>query len=140
MIRVTTASELSQQRNDAITYFTCSSISWHWELFFENHSRERFPPIAASMFEICKSVIEIFWDKDFVVRNTVKNGQSWCSAIICRKRSAFATQFHLIVVSIFLKTRVKDKEIAPADCQKVGFDLQVSRRSCQRFFEHFGLL
>ena len=22
--------------------------------------------------EICKSVIEIFWDKDFVVRNTVK--------------------------------------------------------------------
>ena len=60
------------------------------------------------MFEICKSVIEIFWDKDFVVRNTVKNGQSWCSAVICRKRSAFDMQFHLIVVSIFLKTCVKD--------------------------------
>ena len=38
-----------------------------------------------------------------MVRNTVKNGQSWCSAVICRKRSAFDMQFHLIVVSIFLK-------------------------------------
>ena len=35
-----------------------------------------------------------------MVRNTVKNGQSWCSAVICRKRSAFDMQFHLIVVSI----------------------------------------
>ena len=43
-----------------------------------------------------------------MVRNTVKNGQSWCSAVICRKRSAFDMQFHLIVVSIFLKTCVKD--------------------------------
>ena len=50
MIRVATTSELSQQRNDAITYFTCSSISRHWELFFQNRSRELFPPIAASMF------------------------------------------------------------------------------------------
>ena len=44
-----------------------------------------------------------------MVRNTVKNGQSWCSAVICRKRSAFDMQFHLIVVSIFLKTCVKDQ-------------------------------
>ena len=48
MIRVTMTSELSQQRNDAITYFTCSSISRHWELFFQNRSREPLPPIAAS--------------------------------------------------------------------------------------------
>ena len=54
------------------------------------------------------SVIEIFWDKGFVVRNTVKNEQSLCSAVICRKRSAFDMQFHLIVVSLFLKTCVKD--------------------------------
>ena len=52
--------------------------------------------------------IYLFWDKDFVVINTVKNGQSWCSAVICRKRSAFDMQFHLIAVSIFLKTCVKD--------------------------------
>ena len=39
-----------------------------------------------------------------MVRNTVKNGQSLCSAVICRKGSAFDMQFHLIVVSIFLKT------------------------------------
>ena len=40
----------SNVRNDAIPYFTCSGISRHWELFFENHSRELFRPIAASMF------------------------------------------------------------------------------------------
>ena len=79
-------------------------------IFFENHSRELFPPIAASRFvKFCKSVIEIFWDKDFVVRNTVKNGQSWCSAVICRKRNAFDMQFHVIVVSVFLETCVKDQ-------------------------------
>ena len=50
MIRVAMTSELSQQRNDAITYFTCSNISRHWELFFQNRPRELFPPIAASMF------------------------------------------------------------------------------------------
>ena len=32
MIRVAMTSELSEQRNDAITYFTCSMISQHWEL------------------------------------------------------------------------------------------------------------
>ena len=38
-----------------------------------------------------------------------KNRQSWRSAVICRKRSAFDMPFNLIVVSIFLKTRVKDQ-------------------------------
>ena len=64
------------QRNDAITYFTCSSISRHWEMFFQNRSRELFPLIAASMFVKFKSVIEIFQDEDFMARNTVKKGQS----------------------------------------------------------------
>ena len=35
-------------------------------------SRELLLPIAASMFVKFKSVIEIFWDEDFMVRNTVK--------------------------------------------------------------------
>ena len=52
--------------------------------------------------------IEIFWDEVFMVRNTVKNGQYCCLAVICRKWSAFDMQFHLIVVSIFLKMCVKD--------------------------------
>ena len=43
-------SELLKQRNDAITYFTCSNISRHWELFFQNRLLELFSPIAASMF------------------------------------------------------------------------------------------
>ena len=39
---------------------------------------------------------------------TLKTGQYRCSAVICRKRKAFEMQFHLIVVSVVLKTRVKD--------------------------------
>ena len=79
MIRVAMTSELSQQRNDAIIYFTCSIISRHWKLFFQNHLWELFPPMVASMFmkfkrnNLCKSVIEIFWDEVFMVRNTVKD-------------------------------------------------------------------
>ena len=38
----------------------------------------------------------------------VKTGQSRRSAVICRKQSAFEMQFHLIVVSTFLKACVKD--------------------------------
>ena len=57
--------ELSWQGNDNITCFTCSSISWDGELFFENCSRELFPLIVALMFgkckQVCKSVIEMFW-------------------------------------------------------------------------------
>ena len=34
--------------------------------------------------------------------------QSWCLAVICTKRRAFEIHFQLIVVSIFLKTCVKD--------------------------------
>ena len=33
LLWVSMTSQLSQQLNDAITYFTCSSISRHWELF-----------------------------------------------------------------------------------------------------------
>ena len=50
MIRVAMTSELSWQRNDAITYFTCSSISRHWELFFQNRLVELFPTIVTLMF------------------------------------------------------------------------------------------
>ena len=63
MIRVAMTSELSQQRNDAITYFTCSIISRHWELFFQN----------------------LLLEEVLMVRNTVKNGQSSCSTVICTK-------------------------------------------------------
>ena len=48
MIRVTMTSQLSQQRNDALTYYTCSNFS-HWELFLQNSSQELFPPIASRL-------------------------------------------------------------------------------------------
>ena len=66
------------------------------------------PRCSWSLSGICKNVIEIFWDEVFIVRNTVKNGQSWCSTVICRKPGAFDMQFHLTVDLIFLKTCVKD--------------------------------
>ena len=81
----------------------CSSKIVHGSFFL------RQPPRCHEVLsEICKTVIVIFWDKVFMVRNTVKNGQSWCLAVVSRKRSAFDMQIHLIVVSIFLKTCVKD--------------------------------
>ena len=43
MVSVTMTSELLQQQNDTITYFTCSPISRHWS------SQEFFRPIVASM-------------------------------------------------------------------------------------------
>ena len=46
--------------------------------------------------------------KFLMCKNTVKTEQSWSSAVICRKRGPFETQFHLIVASNFLKTCVKD--------------------------------
>ena len=45
-----------------------------------------------------------------MVRNTVKNRQSWCSAVICWKRGAFDMKFHLMVVSIFLETPIGRKK------------------------------
>ena len=81
----------------------CSSKIVYWSFF-----PQQPPRCSWSLSEICKSVIEIFWNEVFMVRNTVKNWQSWCSTVICIKRSAFDLQFHLKVVSIFLKTWVKD--------------------------------
>ena len=52
---------------------------------------------------ICESVIELFWGEVLMVRNTVKNGKSWCLAGICMKQSAFDMQFHIKVVSIVLE-------------------------------------
>ena len=83
---------------------TCSSKIVHESFFLQ------YDWCSSSLSEICKSVIEIFWDVVFMVSNTctVTKEKSWCLAVICRKRSAFDVQFHLIVVSIFLKTCVKD--------------------------------
>ena len=71
-----------------------------------------FSPMAASMFvNFKRTLFECYrdvWGWSFMVRNTVKNGKSWYSAVICRKRGAFEMQFRPIVVSIFFKTCVKD--------------------------------
>ena len=74
-----------------------------WNFFLQSPPRCSWP-----LKEICKSVNEIFWNEVFMDIITVKTGQSWCVAVICRKRSAFEMQFHLIIVSIVLKTSVKD--------------------------------
>ena len=87
-----------------------------------------FSNTVASMFvkfkQNLKSVIEIFCNEVFIIRNTVRKGKSWFLAVICRKRSAFDLQFHLIVVLIFLKTCVKDRGDSSAWLleSKEGFD------------------
>ena len=74
-----------------------SISSRYWELFFQNRSRELFLSITASMFvEFKQNLWERYrdiLDGVFMVRNTVKTGQSWCSAVIRGKRSAFEMQF-----------------------------------------------
>ena len=53
MIHVLLTSELPWQRNDAIKFFTCLSISWYQgryqEIFSRNRLRERVPPLVASI-------------------------------------------------------------------------------------------
>ena len=73
----------------------------HCLLYFRNDSRHRnltklfigafFSNTVASMFmkfkQNLKSVIEIFWNEVFIIRNTVRKGKSWFLAVICRKRT-----------------------------------------------------
>ena len=77
-------------------------ISRHRELLFQNRSRELFPPIAAPMIvKFKRNLYERYrdiLDQVFMVRKTVKTGQSWCWAVTCRNRSAFEMLFHLILV------------------------------------------
>ena len=49
----------------------------------------------------------------------LKTGQSWCSAVMWRNWSAFEMQFHPIVVSIFLKTCVKNRGESFTDCHNL---------------------
>ena len=70
----------------------------------------QYPPRCSwSLREICKILIEVFWDEVFMVTNTLRTGQSWCPAAICRK-CALEMQFYVVLVSIFLKTCVKNHE------------------------------
>ena len=103
------------------------ATKWRYYLFYlqqyisalgtvpPNCSRELFPPIAASVFvkfkrnKSVRALSRYCGMKFFMVRNSNK----WtilisCLAVICRKQSAFHMQFHLLVVSIFLKRCVKD--------------------------------
>ena len=58
-----------------------------------------------------------------MVRNTVKTEQFGFSAVLCRKQRAFEMQFHLIVLSIFLRTYVKDLgDSSSRLLEKEGFD------------------
>ena len=79
MIRVAMTSKLSQQRNDAITYFTSAIILGIGNLT-KSFTGAFFSNTVASMFvkfkQNLKSVIEIFWNEVFIIRNTVRKGKS----------------------------------------------------------------
>ena len=91
--------------------------------FFLQYGRLNVREVWAKPWHV-KSVIEIFWNEIFIIRNTVRKGKSWCLVVICRKRSAFDLLFHVIVVLIFLKTCVKDRGDSSAWLleSKEGFD------------------
>ena len=104
MSNVMLTTELWKQRNDVTFHFTCSPISRHWKsLFFIIAQGSLFLYTSPNVREVwarpIESFFEVFWDEIFMVRNIVKTGQSWCSAVIFRKWGAFERQFHLIEVS-----------------------------------------
>ena len=76
--------------------------------------------------------MEIFWEEVCMVRNTVKNGESWCLMVIYTKQSTFDVQFHLIVVTIFLRT-VPTIVTVHIFCECLG-----SRTRCERNAQHTG--
>ena len=66
----------------------------------------------------------------------LRTGQSWCSAVICRKLSAFEMQVHLIVVSVFFKTYVKDHGGSSSRMLERRISLVRIEGSCFRFCKH----
>ena len=116
-------------------FFLKPSISRLYEFFFQHRLRVLFLPTVASMFVMFKrNLLERYrdilgWRFLRSEISTVKTGQSWCSAVIRRKRSAFETPFHLLVVSIFLKTCVEDNGDSFSRLQERRFDYYVLRRS-----------
>ena len=96
----------------AITYFTSAMILGTGNL------TKSFT--GAFFLQYGRDILE----KVFIIENTVRKGKSWCMAVICRKRSAFDMQFHLVVVLIFLKTCVKGRGDSSAWLleSKDGFD------------------
>ena len=113
----------------------CSFKIIHGSFFLQKRLR-----CSWSLSEIGKSVIEIFWDKVFMVRNGVKIGQSSCSAVICRKPSAFDMQFHLIAVPILLKMCVKDHGDSSSRLLEKRIWLVCIEALLFEVCKHFGLL
>ena len=79
MIRVAMTSDrncYSNKMTPLPTAITCSNIFWHRELFLQNRSRELFSPIRSprevKAESVRASVIEIFWDEDFIVRKLIR--------------------------------------------------------------------
>ena len=119
-------SELSWHRNYAIfymqPYFSAlgTLLSKSFAGAFSSNSRVDVREVKAKSI---RALSRYFGMKVFMVRNiTVKIGQSWYLAVICRKWSAlpFEMQFQLIASSVFLKTCVKEvhslifKRLSPA--------------------------
>ena len=76
MIHVLLTSELPWQRNDAIIFFTCLSISWYQgryqEIFSRNRLRERVPPLVASIMANLTNSMRGFFKFDTHVYNFSK--------------------------------------------------------------------
>ena len=80
------------------------------KIVYESFFLQQRPRYSSGLREICKSFIEIFWGHVFTVKNIVKNGQSWCLAIIWRKERVFDMQILPHSSFNLFKTCVKDHE------------------------------
>ena len=114
MVGVKMTWELSQQRNDVITYFNCSRISRHWEVFFEKKS--------CILSEIYESVIEMCQDEVYMVRNSGKKILMFGRQLQKTKRFSNAVLPNIRFI-LFKDVFEKIMGIALADCKKGGFDL-----------------
>ena len=124
MIRVIRTSELSQQRNDAISNVNLqplfSTLGTVLPKSFNEAFSSRLSLCSRSLNEIYDRVIEIFWGEVFMV--------SWPLSV------ANEALLKCNITSIFLKTCVKDHGDSFSQLRLLF------RLSCQRFCKHFGLL
>ena len=135
MIRVAMTLELSQPRNDATSYFTFSSIYRHWELFFQNRSRELFLSIATSIFLKFKRNLQEryrdIWGSSFYGQ---KYGKKWTILMFGRYLKKTKRFWHAI-------SHHNSSSLFKNMCERSWRQLQhVLRSSCQRLCKHVGLV
>ena len=94
-------------RHTFFYYFTRSRIYRHRDYILlpksimEAFSTNSFPTVCEVWMTFLRA-LEIFWDEVFLLEIQYKTEQSWCSAIIIRKRSAVTVSIMTIQSTLWL--------------------------------------